>query len=127
MWLPGDARGWVDRARGLHRGGYKNSSVGLERRARDQMTASPYKMSLKAANVVLMAIREVCVFREWSLLACHVRPTHVHCVVSNVQIPHRAVADFKSYASRRLNATEGPRKRWARDGSTRPLLSDDAV
>ena len=91
------------------------------------MDTPPYKLSLEGAEAVLGAIREVCVFREWPLIAAHVRPTHVHCVVANVAVPHRAIADFKAYASRRLNAIEGSRKRWARDGSTRPLLNEDAV
>jgi hypothetical protein len=35
--------------------------------------------------------------------------------------------DFKAYASRALNRIEGPRRRWARHGSTRWLWRDQDV
>jgi hypothetical protein len=72
-------------------------------------------------------MREVCVIRDWQLFAVHVRSTHVHCVVDGPEHPNRAVAEFKAYASRALNAKEGYRKRWAREGSTRRLPSIGAI
>jgi REP element-mobilizing transposase RayT len=126
-WLPGDARGWVDRSRGVHRGGYRNPSTALANRARALMHDSPYNFDRRAAQTVLRAIHEVCVEREWQLLAAHVRSTHVHCVVAGVTSPNRTVADFKAYASRALNLVEGRRTRWAREGSTRRLPTAGAV
>jgi len=51
----------------------------------------------------------------------------VHCIVSLVTTPERAISDFKAYASRALNRIEPPSKRWAREGNARSLPADDAV
>jgi adenine-specific DNA methylase len=70
---------------------------------------------------VLNAIREVCEYRGWELLAAHVRTTHVHVVVTSTETPERVMNDFKGYASRRLNEAgfeNAERKRWTRHGST---------
>ena len=53
--------------------------------------------------------------RGWSLLAIHVRSSHVHAVVEAEVPPERVMSDFKAHASRRLNGTkldEPDRKRW---------------
>jgi REP element-mobilizing transposase RayT len=125
--LPGDKRGWVERARGINRGGYRGPSVALQAHARMLMSTSPYLLDLQRAECVLASIRSVSAFRSWDLLAAHVRTNHVHCVVGGVEFPNRAIADFKAYASRTLNQTEGPRKRWAREGSTRVLRTERAI
>lgn len=125
--LPGDARGWVDRARGDHRGGFRDPSVALEQHAREQMSDPVYRLDRAASQVVLTAMREVCSVRQWPLLAAHVRTTHVHCVVDAATEPNRVIADFKAYASRALNRAEGFRRRWAREGSTRRLPTPAAI
>jgi hypothetical protein len=124
--LPGEP-GWVDRARGDHRGGYREPSAALERHARGQMLQDPYRLDGRAAYMVLESIREVCVVRDWQMMAVHVRSTHVHCVVGDIERPNRVVADFKAYASRALNQMEGYRRRRAREGSTRRLLNSAAI
>jgi len=95
-WLPGDARGWVDRSRGDHRGGYKNPSIALTRRSRQEMTDSPYRLDRSSAQIVLRAIHEVCGFRVWPLIAAHVRATHVHCIVADVTDPESGHHRFQS-------------------------------
>jgi REP element-mobilizing transposase RayT len=85
------------------------------------MSEHEYELSWDAAKTVLRVLREVCAVRDWQLIAAHVRSTHVHCVVGGIDEPNRAIADFKAYASRALNRNEPPRKRWAREGSTRRL------
>ncbi len=125
--LPGDARGWVERARGDHRGGAQAPSAGLERYARSRMRDAPYRIDRHGAATGLAAIQEVCAVRGWQLAAAHVRSTHVHCIVAGVEWPNRAIADFKAYSSRHLNQIEGRRRRWAREGSTRRLTTCAAV
>jgi hypothetical protein len=125
--LPGDQRGWVDRTRGDHRGGYGEPSDALAAHARELMSRDPYLLDKLRSRLVLASIRGVCTFRGWSLLAAHVRMTHVHFVVGGVTLPNRAIADFKAYASRALNAVEGNQKRWAREGSTRTLRNSRAI
>ena len=125
--LPGDTRGWVDRARGNHRGGLREPSPALERSVRERMIQAPYTLDRHTAQIVLETLRKVCVARGWQLVAAHVRTTHVHCVVNGVAEPNRASGDFKAYASRELNVVEGYRRRWAREGSTRRLSTPAAI
>ena len=127
QWLPGDARGSVDRARGNDRGGAIGPSPALVSHSRHLLGEPGYVLSLENAGVVLGAIREVCTFRNWGLLAAHVRTTHVHAVVDVDTEPGDALRDFKSYASRALNRVEGARTRWSRGGSARGLAAPEAV
>ena len=88
------------------------------------MEQPPYRLDQIRRDTVLQAIQDVCTHRGWTLLAAHVRNNHVHTVVDAEVPPEQVMGDFKSYASRRLNARklEKPnRKRWARRGSTRWL------
>ena len=128
--LHGDESGSVDR---LHNQAgspvleARPGRVASERRLMDQ---SPYSLDEDRRAGVLAAILEVCSHREWILLAAHVRTSHVHAVVEADVEPEKIMADFKVYASRRLNRTgfEDPaRKRWARHGSTRWLWKDEDV
>ena len=94
------------------------------------MTQEPYLADLRRGRIVLDAIHEVCRFRDWGLIAGHVRTTHVHLVVDGPRDPDRAILDFKRYASRALNASgldPADRKRWERGGSSRHLVTDAAV
>jgi REP element-mobilizing transposase RayT len=88
------------------------------------MRQPPYRLDRERRRVVLEAIHQVCSWREWTLLAAHVRTTHVHAVVVVPESAERVMNAFKSYASRTLNASglDGAgRRRWARHGSTRYL------
>jgi hypothetical protein len=64
------------------------------------------------------------------LHAAHVRASHIHIVVTAEWTPERALNDFKTAASRRLNKAfpaERDRTHWTRHGSTRYLRNEDAV
>ena len=94
------------------------------------MDQAPYYLDAPRRQAVLEAIREVCAYRKWSLLAAHVRSNHVHIVVEAEIPPERVLNDLKAYASRRLNRAglDAPnRKRWARHGSTRWLWKPQHV
>ncbi|MGC4050684.1 MAG: hypothetical protein QM757_15015 [Paludibaculum sp.] len=98
-----------------------------ERRLMDQ---PPYQLDQPRREFVLGSIVEVCVHREWTLLAAHVRRTHVHVVVVSEALPERVMLEFKANASRKLNQLEldlPGRKRWSRHGSTRWLNTAGAV
>ena len=125
--LPGDQRGTVDRIRGRHRGGKIWPSKPLERWSNENQYSASYVLTQPNAHTVLRVIQDVCGFRGWHLLAAHVRTTHVHVVVAPIDNPDRAIGDFKSYASRKLNLMEGFQCRWARGGSTQPLRTPESV
>lgn len=91
------------------------------------MNAEPYLLSKESRAVVLNALLETCLHRRWTLLAAHIRTTHVHVVVAADASPEKVMNDLKAYATRALNNLEGSRKRWARHGSTRWLWKDNEV
>jgi len=94
------------------------------------MTHEPYSLDAVRRHVALKSLVEVCSFRNWTLLAAHVRTNHVHIVITTSSKPELAMNTMKSYSSRALNdaALDPPdRRRWARHGSTRYLWTDYAV
>ncbi len=108
------------------------AEVSVERAAakREQMDQQPYCLDRERRVIVLNALREVCLHRNWNLLAAHVRTNHVHAVVEAEVRPELVMNTFKSYASRALNGIgvdDTDRKRWARHGSTRWLWKDEHV
>jgi hypothetical protein len=128
--VPGDERGWYDRARGSYRGGYQDPNPSLAQYARKVMPQERYQLDVPRARIVLDAICEACQYRGWHLIAVHVRTTHVHVVAANLRDPDRAISDLKSYSSRALSQygyETADRKRWARGGSTRELPTTEAV
>ena len=128
--LHGDETGSVDRNHNVP--GHRTLEPDAARvsRERDLMDQAPYLLNARARGAVLEAIYEVCLHRRWSLLAAHIRMTHVHAVVDADAKPEKVMNDFKSYASRCLNQAgldEPARRRWARHGSTRWLWKRDDV
>jgi REP element-mobilizing transposase RayT len=128
--LHGDDRGSVDRRHnqpGTRSLQPDDRLLAAERHLMDQ---PPYQMDTQRRGVVLSAIRQTCEYRGWTLLAAHVRTTHVHVVVASREQPEKIMLDLKRYASRALNdaSVDTPdRKRWARHGSTRRLPDAEAV
>ena len=89
--------------------------------SRKLMAGACYRLSAQSRWVVLGAIQQVCVHRHWRLIAAHVRARHVHVIVDAPVAPESVLHDFKAYATRALNESETPRRRWTRHGSTRYL------
>jgi REP element-mobilizing transposase RayT len=115
--LHSDASGSVDRTHNLP-GSRVIEADGKRVSAESQRIHQPaYAMETSRRKVVLSSIQERCAQQTWSLLAAHVRTTHVHIVVEAEIRPERIMNDIKAYASRCLNQTgldEPGRKRWAR-------------
>jgi REP element-mobilizing transposase RayT len=85
------------------------------------MKSPAYQLDATRRSLVLQAVKEVCRFRAWELLAVHVRTAHVHAVISAEPPPEKVMTDLKAYASRRLNEAEldvPGQQRWSRHGST---------
>jgi REP element-mobilizing transposase RayT len=72
----------------------------------------------------------VCSYRQWVLLAAHVRTNHVHLVIHALLKPEQIMNTIKSYASRYLNEVNLDRNRvnrWTRHGSTKYLWNEEEV
>jgi len=86
-----------------------------------RMTQLPYELDESRRRVVLEAIKEVCQYREWHLIAAHIRSNHVHAIVSANCRPEKVMGDFKAYVSRALTRAgfeSSSRRRWTVHGST---------
>lgn len=124
-WLHGKETGSVDRDHNIVGTPVLSADRERSQRERKRMTQPPYILDKDHRSRVLEAIQEVCSYREWILLAAHVRTNHVHVVVQSSERPEKVMNDFKAYASRKLNQAgfDYPeRKRWTRHGSTRYLF-----
>ena len=122
--LHGSESGSVDRKQNVHGTPVLEMDSARAAAERESMDQAPYDLDQIRRDTVLEAIQDVCAHRGWSLLAAHVRSSHVHTVVEAEVPPERVMSDFKAYASRRLNRMrldKSNRKRWARHGSTRWL------
>lgn len=94
------------------------------------MQAAPFLHTQSVhRQTVLKAIQEVCHFREWPLIALHVRCSHLHGIVDSPE-PGTVLRDWKSYSTRslrRLPGEPGNQLYWTRGGSTNPLKSAPAI
>ena len=124
--LPGTP-GTADRHHHLYEGPYPKESSSRETGAKRLMKHPPYALDEAKRKVVFEAIQVVCRWREWNLLALHVRSNHVHTVVDADRSPEQVMNALKCYASRALNLQEPSQPRWARHGSTRYLWNPDQV
>ena len=80
-WLPGQP-GAVDRTQNVFGTPLPQASTEWESRARSRMRQEPYWLDAMRRQVVLGSLQQVCIHRQWSLLAAHVRSNHAHVVVS---------------------------------------------
>ena len=59
------------------------------------MLQPPYVLDRGSREAVLKALKEVCLHRGWSLLAGHVRTSHVHVIVEGDIRPEKVLNDFQ--------------------------------
>ena len=95
-----------------------------------QMKQPPYRLDHRRRKTVLEALRQHCAHRGWTLLAAHVRSSHVHLVVGAAETPERILNEVKAYASRALNRSglnDDSHRRWTPHGSTRYLWNPEQI
>ncbi len=129
-WLHGRDPGSVDRSHNQFGTPVLPADEERETLERQRLAESPYVLDEVRRDVVLETIREVAGHRGWTLWAVHVRPNHVHVVVTANATPEKAMSDFKAYASRRLKERlrePADRTRWTQHGSTLYLWTEDEV
>ena len=124
-WLHGDKRYSVGRMNNNNYGKPRiQPSVPLKEKMAEKARQPALILDESRRKLVVEAITEVCLYRNYDLKALNVRTNHVHSVVSAAIRPEKIVNDFKSYSTRTLRrewnvaATE---KVWSRGASTRYL------
>jgi REP element-mobilizing transposase RayT len=129
-WLHGEKPTSVDRLNNTPGADFLSLNSKRAGLVKKQMSETPYFLDESRRHIVLQAIVEVCSYRQWVLLAAHVRSNHVHCVIHGILRPEQIMNTIKSYASRHLNKAnlDGNKvNRWARHGSTRYLWKEAEV
>ena len=119
--LPGDLRGWVRKLQPAPGTKQALPCPNLELHITTTLVPDAFHLStLEQQNCVLHAIQETCRYKEWRLIAAHVRTDHVHCLLQGLVTPEVMLSTLKAYATRALRQqfTSGDAKIWARHGST---------
>ena len=121
-WLHGDGRGSVDRRSNEPGMPHRPGNFDLRSKEQSILRQPPFSLGPRERTAVEAAIREVCAYRGWQLLALNVRISHLHVVGSGGASGKRVMNDFKAYATRRL-VREGlvakGRRVWTEGGSVR--------
>jgi REP element-mobilizing transposase RayT len=128
--MHGDGAGRVDRKHNVPGSPFVPIDSGRAFTECQLMGQPLYSLDQPRRAAVLACLREVCSQRGWTLLAAHVRTTHVHVIAESDEPAEQMMNAFKSYASRRLNESgwDGPgRKGWTRGGSIRRLWKRESV
>jgi len=123
-WLHGDKLTSVDRFNNIAGTDFLSLNSKRLHLVTNNMSENPYLLDETRRCIVLKAVLEVCKYRQWVLLAAHIRSNHVHIVIHAMFAPEQIMNTIKSYASRHLNEAklDGMRvNRWTRHGSTRYL------
>lgn len=130
-WLHGDERGSIDRFHSRYQSPYLPRSDRRRDRNERELKSKPLILDATQRRCIDLAVREVCVNREWLLHALNVRTNHVHDVVSiGTAKPERALNAFKAYATRRMRLDGNwaePHSPWADKGSQRRLWSERSL
>jgi REP element-mobilizing transposase RayT len=129
-WLHGDERGSVDRRINNRFGDPKIAPNKNWTAKETKFAGDAFFLDTGKRCVVEVAIKEVCIVRDYALYALNVRTNHVHVVVSNSGQPERMMDSFKGYATRALRGAglaAADQKVWSRHGSTRYLWTDEHV
>ncbi|OFV99146.1 MAG: hypothetical protein A3F68_13125 [Acidobacteria bacterium RIFCSPLOWO2_12_FULL_54_10] len=128
--LHGDEAGSVDREHNFFNTPSLSPNSKRVSGNRKQMKQTLYELDGQCRIVVLETLQKVCSHRGWTLLAAHVRSTHVHFIVVAKEAPEKILNDIKAYASRALNRIDVSlqnRRRWTRHGSTRYLWNSEQL
>ena len=130
-WLHGDEKGSVDRhGYNIYETPRMFPSNKLKDLMMQELCEETVSLNQKQRETVLLAIKEVCGFRGYELLAINVRTNHIHAVVSAQIKPEKIINEFKSYATRGLREAIliGKDKTvWARGASRRYLWKEKHV
>jgi hypothetical protein len=130
--LHGDPRGTIDRHHNAVGARYVQESPERHDYERRLMKSPSASLNEAEQRLALDEIISSCSRQGWKLHVAHVRPMHVHVVLTAQATPEEALGKLKSFVSRALNDEFSKReKRWARHGSTiwlwTPKRLDDAV
>jgi REP element-mobilizing transposase RayT len=126
-WLPGDARGWVNRHR-THGEKADLPQPALAEHAHGTLDEPPLVLSDRMRFPVDQAIRTTSDQLAWDIHALQVRTNHVHVVVTAAGIaPTKVMGILKVASTRALRPVSGRQRYWTASGSMRHLRSSESL
>lgn len=129
-WLAGDARGSIDKYHNAYGGMKAVPSDTRKEIQAGRLKSQPFLLNAAARKHVEDAIREVCKYRGWTLIAIHVRTNHIHVVVLASAASTKMLNDIKAYSTRRLRESgewKHSHSPWVDKGSRRFLWTEEHV
>ena len=129
-WLHGDERGSIDKYHNKFDALRAVTSIDRENIHRERLKSPPFLLDAKSRSIVETTIREVCGFRDWSLLGLAVRTNHVHTVNAANAPSAKMLNDFKACATRGLRENDCwtfDHSPWVDKGSRRMLWTPEHV
>jgi hypothetical protein len=125
-WLPGDDRGWVEKA-----GVFRSPDIERQRMALMHMTEGAVTLDERQRSIVEATIKEHCTIRKWHLHAVNCRTNHVHVVVTAKCHPDTVREQLKAWCTRKLKADqrlrspkEKARKNWWTERGSDRYIND---
>jgi REP element-mobilizing transposase RayT len=129
-WLPGDARGFVERGICNEFSTPCNADIPeLKAYAEREMKESPIFFNIEQANLILTHWRKVIPTVGWYLFAVAIMPNHFHVVLASPtgQRKEDYLRTLKARASFALNKKYGKRTWWTVSGSVRYCFDEHAL
>ncbi|MCC6452166.1 MAG: transposase [Acidobacteria bacterium] len=130
-WLHGDERGSVDRNNNVYRSPRIPANGNWRKHNEELLLHRPVTLNAERRQSVEKAIRELCVKRDWRLLAINVRTNHIHVVISiGSKKPKDALIALKANATRQLREDSlwlDEHSPWADKGSKRNLWNEKSI
>ncbi len=130
-WLHGDERGSVDRKHNTYRSPKIPENTNWRKHNEQLLRNPPVTLNAARRKSVEKAIRELCIKRNWVLLALNIRTNHVHAVICiGSEKPNDALIALKANATRQLREDRlWPHEHtpWAEKGSKRRLWNEKSV
>jgi REP element-mobilizing transposase RayT len=130
-WLPGDARGSIDRFHNEYLGDRVTPNPVLSEQHRAKLKSPPATLDATQRSHVEIAIANVCKFRKWDPMASNVRTNHVHLVaaIGSASV-EKALNDLKAYSTRGLRENgcwQFNHSPWVNKGSLRRLWNQESI
>ena len=130
-WLHGDQRGSVDRNNNKYGSPRIQANSNWRKHNEELLLHSPVTLNATSRKSVEKAIRDLCIKRNWTLLAINVRTNHIHVVICiGTKKPKDALIALKANATRQLREDRlwlEEHSPWADKGSKRNLWNEKSI
>ena len=128
--LHGDERGSVNRRGTTLRAHFVAPNQKLERIKRAQMNQPPMVFDTPQRTCVHHALESFCAYKQWLVLALHVRTNHIHALIYGKTHSQRIVQGIKAAATRALREAgliDEARKVWTEGASITTCETDEDI